>query len=200
MDDIQAWGTVNVAASLSKSLSFNIETQARLTDDVSRLSQVSVRPSIGWRVADASTLSLGYAYLRSDLAVGVVRNEHRIWQQAAYRIAGVSNGVSLFGRTRLEQRFVKGSGDTGWRLRQQLRLTAPLGGSQVVLSGEPFFSLDDTAWGQRQGFEQVRTFAGVNLPLSGNVTVEPGYLTQIQLRRGEGRINHIASMTLNVRL
>lgn len=199
-EDGQAWGTINLAAPISGKLSVNVEAQARLTDDVSRLGQLSLRPSIGWRIADASTLSLGYAYLRSDPAGGAVRNEHRIWQQAAYRIAGVPDGVRLYGRTRLEQRLVEGSDDTGWRLRQQLRLTAPIGRVGVVLSGEPFYGFNDTGWGQRRGFDQVRTFAGINLPLNANTSLEPGYLNQVLFRHGEDRMNHIAILTLNVRL
>lgn len=199
-EDGQAWGIVNVAAPLSGKLSVNLEAQVRFTDDVSRMGQLLFRPSIGWRISDATTLSLGYVYFRSDPKVGAVRNEHRVWQQAAYRIVGDPDGVMLNGRTRLEQRFVEGSDHTGWRLRQQLRLTAPVGRVRAVLSGEPFYGLDDTDWGQRRGFDQLRTFAGINIPLSATASVEPGYLNQIVFRRGEDRMNHVASVTLNLRL
>jgi hypothetical protein len=197
--DIQAWATVNLTAPVSNHLSVNVEAQTRLTDDVTRAGQVSLRPSISWRIADTRTLLLGYAYLRSDPLGGAVRNEHRIWQQAAYRIAG-RNGVRLYGRTRLEQRFVAGRDDTGWRIRQQLRITAPIGGARAVVSGEPFYALNGTEWGQRQGFDQLRTFAGVNIPLNDVASVEPGYLNQMLFRRGEDRMNHIASLTLNLRI
>lgn len=86
------------------------------------------------------------------------------------------------------------------RLVQQLRPTVPLGRVWAILSGEPFYGFDDTEWGQRRGFDQVRTFAGIDLPLNANASVEPGYLNQILSRRGEDRMNHIASPILNLRL
>ena len=198
--DLQAWGGTTVTAPVTGKLSASMEAQARLTGDVSRLGQLILRPSIGWRVADRHTLSLGYAYVRSEPGGTPVTNEHRLWQQAVYGIVGSGEGVMLDGRTRLEQRFVEGKEGTGWRLRQQLRLTAPVAGVRAVLWSEPFYNIDDAGWGQRQGFDQLRAFAGVNLKVNDMVTVEPGYLHQRVFRRGEDRINHVASLSMNVRL
>lgn len=89
----------------------------------------------------------------------------------------------------------------GWRLRQQLRATAPLSGkTRAVGWTEAFISMDDTSWGQRSGLDQWRNFVGVSVPMSKAVSIEPGYLNQWVVRRGSAdRVNHVASVSLFAR-
>lgn len=80
---------------------------------------------IGLKLDKTTTAFIGYAYVRTDPAGPAKSHEHRIFQQLSFRIAGDGKGVTLTGRTRLEKRMFESQDGTGWRLRQQLRLTPP---------------------------------------------------------------------------
>lgn len=199
-EDIGAWSAVNATAALNDRVSLTMDAQLRFGNDVSRLGQYLIRPSVGLKVGDTTTLSLGYAYFHTDPDGPAVFDEHRVWQQAAFRLAGNGKGVTLTARSRLEQRWVEGSAGAGLRLRQQLRLTAPLSGkARAVAWTEPFIAFNDTRWGQRSGLDRWRNFAGVNAPLSKAVSVEPGYLNQWVNRPGADLVQHIGSVTLTAK-
>lgn len=201
-EDGQAWGAILAQGSIKGDLIFWAEAQTRFTDDASRLGQVILRPAIGLRLAKDTTAHLGYAYVRSDPATGAVTNEHRIWEQLIFPIARNSRGLYVWGRSRIEQRFVEGRSDTGWRLRQFVRAQMPLrrGGkvSGVVFS-EVFYAANTTDFGARAGLDQWRNFVGLSLPVGKGLALEPGYLNQTIFRPGPDRSNHIFSTTLFVR-
>jgi len=63
---------------------------------------------------------------------------------------------------------------------------------------EPFFALNQTS-SVRSGFDQLRSFAGISVPLSKRVEIEAGYLNQF-LPRASGDIhNDAVPVTLYVR-
>ena len=133
-------------------------------------------------------------------AAGVERREHRSFQQVTWTAGRVGPG-DLSTRTRLEQRWLSDGNDTGWRLRQMVRYRVPFRATRggVALLGwvEPFVALNTTDWGARAGFDQVRSFAGLEIPAGGRSTTEIGYLNQT-IDRGGGRrqMNHVASVTV----
>ncbi len=199
-EDSHLWGAVIISADVSKDVVVTMEGVARLTDDVSRLGQSILRPSIGYRLGKNTVVSLGYAYVATDPTGPVSSDEHRFWQQLAFRVAGNGTGPTVTGRTRIEQRWVEGRADMGWRLRQQLRATAPLTGrTRAVLWSEAFVSLDDTSWGQRSGLDRWRNSVGLAIPVTKAVTVEPGYINQWIVARGHDRVHHIANVSLTAR-
>lgn len=196
--DGQGWAAATATVPLDEKSFLWLEGQARLFDDAERLGQILLRPAIGYRIGKADSIFLGYAYVRTDQLAGPDTQEHRIWQQILFRVAGDGQGATLNGRSRLEQRFVEGSGDMGLRYRQMLRITAPLSEkTRVVGWGEGFFALNDTKWGQRAGFDRARGFAGFAVPL-GKAVIEPGYMHEKIRLRGPNRTNHIASVTINL--
>lgn len=198
-EDTQIWTQLLVTTPLSGKLTGVLELQPRVSGDGSRLEQFLLRPSLSLRLDPTTAVSLGYAYVRTEPEGGRPTDEHRIWQQVSFRLKGGGAGPTADVRTRLEQRFFEGGGGTGWRLRQQVRATAPIGGGvRAVLWTEPWFNLNDTRWGQRTGLDRWRNFAGVNVPLRKGVSLEPGYLNQYVSRRGEDRMNHVLSVTLTV--
>ncbi len=199
-EDSHLWGAAIISADVSKDVVVTMEGVARLTDDVSRLGQSILRPSIGYRLGKNTVVSLGYAYVATDPTGPVSSDEHRIWQQLAFRVAGEGTGLTVTGRTRIEQRWVEGRGDMGWRLRQQLRATAPLTGkTRAFVWSEAFVSLDDTSWGQRSGLDRWRNSVGLAIPVTKAVTVEPGYINQWVVARGHDRVHHIANVSLTAR-
>ncbi|WP_448503073.1 DUF2490 domain-containing protein [Sphingomonas sp.] len=203
-EDTQGWAAVVAQGTVKGDLFVWLEGQWRLTDDVSRTGQVILRPAAGIRFAPDSTMLAGYAYIHSDPAEAASFGEHRLWQQVQLPLLRDARGRPLLiSRTRLEQRFLEGGGDTGWRLRQFVRLQLPVardGTIQLIGITEGFFNLVDADWGARKGNDQWRNFIGVGLPVGERFRIEPGYLNQRVFRRGEDRTNHVLNATLFYRL
>lgn len=199
-DDFQAWQQIIAKTELPHGMTGTLEVQPRFTDDASRLGQLLIRPSIGFKILDKTTLSLGYAYVRTSPENRALTHENRLWQQLAFPIASRDGLFSLTGRTRMEQRFRNDGDEMGWRLRQQVRIAIPLAksGWQGIAWTEGFFNLNDTDWGARSGIDRWRNFAGLGIPLRDGVVLEPGYLNQYVNRTGGDQVDHILSLTLNV--
>lgn len=108
-------------------------------------------------------------------------NEECSFQQLNVAL-GKPLGGELSSRTRLEQRWRSSGSDTGWRLREMLRyehaLTAKSDAVNALVWSEAFIAFNDTDWGARSGFDQLRTFVGAEVGLPGASTVELGYLNQ----------------------
>ncbi len=174
--------------------------QYRYADDASRLGQVTGRVSLGIRVRPTLVLSQGYAYAGTRAPAGATLREHRPFQQALFRIVGNGKGPTMIGRTRLEERFAEGSPDMGFRGRQMLRGTAPLGaGFLAIGTAEVFVNLNSVRWGPHRGFDQSRVFAGVGVPLARGVWIEAGYMNQYVARFARAdRMNHNVSLTLSL--
>lgn len=200
-EDEQVWlaqfSTIEVG---DKVLLFS-DVQLRFTDGADRLGQVLLRPAVGYRITPSDTLFLGYAYVRTEPLNGKPTDEHRVFQQALVRIAGKPGKPTVIARTRLEQRWIEGRSDMGWRLRQQVRADLPTGqGFNAIVWAEPFVNFDTTSWGQRAGFDQLRVFGGVGVPVARGIAIEAGYSGQYVNRfRVPDRLNHIASLSLTLR-
>lgn len=204
LDDWHSWGAVVATGRIGAADSparFWLEGQGRFNDKSSRFNQGIVRGALGYALGKRATLWAGYAFIPTDPR-GVPDDivEHRIWQQLTWSSAGPLAGFALSTRTRLEQRQVESAGDTGWRFRQLLKLTRPLGaGNKLYLSlwDELFVHLNDTDWGADDGFDQNRVFAGLGVRLGEHANTEIGYLHQYVRRRGRrDASNHILSFTL----
>lgn len=199
VEDNQAWAIVQTNAALGPRTTFTLDTQARFSNDASHLGQAIFRPSIGWKLDSTRTASLGYAYSRATPQNRPAVHEHRTWQQLTYRIAGDGKGPTLTGRTRLEQRWIEDRDGTGWRIRQQVRFTAPVQDKvRAVVWTEPFIGFNETSWGQKDGLHTWRSFAGVTVPVTKTVTVEPGFLHQRTYRPGEDAVIRAAAVYLTL--
>jgi hypothetical protein len=194
-EDTQLW-SLNAAQGRVGDVVVYAEVQPRFTDGPERLGQLLLRPAVGVQIGPRTTALVGYAYVRTEPLGGRATDEHRFWQQVAWPVVAAGR-LAVTARTRLEQRTVVGADDLGWRLRQQLRATHPLAGKVAAVAWtEPFYTFNATDWGQRKGLDQVRTFAGVAVPVAPRLTAEPGYMNQTVFRRGEDRSNHVASLNL----
>lgn len=207
-EDAQVWAAQQAFITLDPELLAFTDLQLRLTDDAARAGQMIARGALGAKVAPSTTVWAGYGYIRTSPSGGKVSHEHRVFQQVMWRALGDGLGnqtsrVTVTGRTRLEQRMVEGTGGTGWRLRQLVRLDVPTGkaGQPVLVAWvEPFVAFNRTAWGQKSGFDQLRTFAGAALPVGRGLSLEAGYSTQYVARAGRAdRMNHIASLSFVIR-
>lgn len=198
--DEQAWVNLTAMGTVTDKLVYFAEFQPRIGDGVSRLDALLLRGAVGWKLSPTVTLYQGYAHVISPIEGGRDVNEERSFQQLNLAL-GKPLGGELSSRTRLEQRWRSDGSDMGWRLREMLRYEHPLkAGSDAVnalVYAEGFVALNDTDWGARGGFDQLRSFVGAEVGLPGASTLELGYLNQtIDQTRGRVRMNHVASMTL----
>lgn len=179
------------------------EVQPRFGNGISQLDQILVRPAVGWKITKDLTIYQGYAYVETPLADGRTITENRSFQQISWMIGEVAGG-NLSSRTRFEQREQSNGRDIGWRLRELLRFSLPLteekGGVAALGWTEAFVALNDTDWGARGGFDRIRTFVGLEVPVAGKSTIELGYINQTvnTPARGTG-MDHIVSVNFFLR-
>jgi len=195
--DTQGWSALAISGPVQPDSRFLLwfDSHARFRDDSSELGVTIARPGVGWRVGERSALWLGYGRITNHLD-GPNIGENRIWQQATFPLGTVFGG-SLSNRTRLEQRFREDGADTGHRLRQFLRWARPLTETfSAVAWNELFIGLNTTDWGQRDGFDQNRLFAGGAWHIKDKLRLELGYLNNRLGRPGDDQTNHNVSLSL----
>lgn len=199
-EDEQFWLNLTAMGSIKDELVYFAEIQPRIGDGMSRVDQSLFRGALGWKLSPTMTVYQGYAHVVVPIEGGKDINEERSFQQLSWTL-GKPWGGELSSRTRLEQRWRSNGDDMGWRLREMLRYEKPLKpGSDAVnalVYAEGFAALNDTDWGARSGFDQLRSFVGAEIGLPGVSTLEVGYLNQlVNQRAGNTRVNHVASVTL----
>ena len=198
--DEQFWLNLTSMGSIKDDLVYFAEIQPRIGDGISRIDQALFRGAIGWKFSPSVTLYQGFAHIVVPVEGGKDVNEERSFQQINWTLGKPWAG-ELSTRTRLEQRWRSDGDDMGWRLREMLRYEKPLNPGSDALNAlvyaEGFVALNDTDWGVRGGFDQLRSFIGAEVGLPGASTLEVGYLNQvINERGGDTRVNHVASVTL----
>ena len=198
--DEQFWLNLTSMGSIKDDLVYFAEIQPRVGDGISRIDQALFRGAIGWKFSPSVTLYQGFAHIVVPVEGGKDVNEERSFQQINWTLGKPWAG-ELSSRTRLEQRWRSDGDDMGWRLREMLRYEKPLKPGSDALNAlvyaEGFIALNDTDWGVRGGFDQLRSFIGAEVGLPGASTLEVGYLNQvINERGGDTRVNHVASVTL----
>jgi hypothetical protein len=200
--DEAVWVNVTAMGSIKDRLVYFAEVQPRVTDGASRVSAILLRPAIGWKFSDAVTVYQGYARVIEPLD-GRDRHEDRLFQQVTWNVGSIGR-LEVQSRSRLEQRWRSDGPGVSLRARQMLRFEFPLapGKRRVAALGwsEAFVGLKSARWGGVEGFDQLRTFAGVEGPLEGASTLELGYLNQT--RDAPGRrveMAHVASVTAFLR-
>jgi Protein of unknown function (DUF2490) len=176
-----------------------MDVQARFGDDASRFSQGVLRPGIGYTIGRGWTVWGGYAYIRTDPPYSTsTTTEHRIWEQASW--SGAIGATALSSRTRMEQRFVSTGSETGWRLREFVKLVRPVGSQTIwsaVVSDEYFQNLNSTDFGATSGPDRNRFFVGPSVALGKGVLLEIGYLNQYTFRsNGPDKNDHLLATNL----
>lgn len=180
-----------------------LELQPRVHGRGRRLDQYLVRGAVGRRVSGTLTLHQGYAHVFVPLERRGDVNEERSFQQVGWILPGRRRGeLSL--RTRFEQRWRSDGSDVGLRLRQMARFEHPLsrgaGGVRALASTELFWAMNKPDWRPRAGFDQLRTFLGVEVPIAGASTIEAGYLNQTVDDIGRRvTMNHLLALSLFLR-
>jgi hypothetical protein len=199
--DAQIWTAVAGSGSLSGPLELHADMNNRWYDSGASHAHFQLRGMLAWRFPSEALLGGGYSYVRTETAAGRVVHEHRLFQQLNLPIAKLGK-ARLTARTRLEQRRFEELDGVAFRLRQQIALAVPLKGPEglrAIVYTEPFFLLNAPGGtSPPTGLNQVRSFAGLRIPVVERVALEAGYLNQYLLP-GEDRANHALSLSLSTR-
>jgi len=105
--DSQAWSSTRVEGEidasdlsiLEKPMQYSMEIHYRLKNDMSDFSQLILRPMLGYKLDDTSTIWFGYAYIGSDRNGNFV-NEHRTFQMITYSAKIAKTPIVFVGNTR----------------------------------------------------------------------------------------------------
>lgn len=207
IEDSQLWLSTTALVDVSKDVFFLTQVQVRYLDDMSRNAQnIILPPILGYRITPDLSISAGYGYTDLPQVEGPNEHENRLFQEVGYRIGKAGPGV-LDTYVRFEQRFRSDGRDTAYRIRSRLRYKLPLQRVRVadqpvtvVGSIEPMAYLNTTDWGPRRGFDQFRTYAGVEVPLSRRLRLDAAYTNMIFEGGANDQLNHIAAVGLVLRL
>jgi hypothetical protein len=198
--DTQLWLQALATVNLSENWRLHLEEQPRFHDNMSETLQVITRTALGRRLGGRASLWGGYAWIAKPPGPGTT-HEHRIWQQFSSTFPGLGSWQPSI-RVRLEQRFQDGWADTSHRTRMMGRFVRPLDPDRrwsFVAWNEIFVTLDGTAHGPSQGYDQNRAFAGFLRQVTRKTGVEFGYLWQTSDPPGTPRHDaHVAFAWLNL--
>jgi hypothetical protein len=191
----QVWSDLSLSVRLSDKWQFVTEIQPRFRSGDATFAKFVLQPGIGYKISKDLIVWGGYVYAILETGDGRQIEDNRFWQQANYTIARIGS-VTIAGRTRLEQRRLDIGKDTGWRIRERITASVPLtshkDGVSFVTFVEPMAQLVKTDWGAEKGFDQIRGYAGLAIPLSKSFGVDLGYMAQRQRQEdGIKPLNHI---------
>ena len=195
--DAQAWEQLNVIVPVAPRLRVTLEEIARTSDRQGGIYTTEFGALLGLRVAKGVELGMGYRHVGFHNR-NLAPDENRLRQQVV-----LSSG-HFAGRLRLDERFVPGGGEIGFRVRPLLRYNLPLGATRTALfvSHESFILPNSTRWGQSAGYERMRNIVGLAFPLGKAVTADVGYLNQYRPLRGGAlaQMDHALNLQVTVNL
>lgn len=204
IQDYQTWTKILVTGSLgalSPSLEkfrYWFDAQARFANEKPALTQLLVRPGLGYAINEHASAWLGYAYFPTDPDTYKAINEQRVWEQFLWTQKFGPGRFNWYNR--LEQRFHPRGSEVGWRFRQMYGWSFPLRfapGFSLNLSDEVFINLNTTEWVQA-GFNQNRAFAGIAYHFDPRSSAEVGYaLRYLRDPGANNRLDNILSLGLS---
>ncbi|MET3723595.1 DUF2490 domain-containing protein [Sphingomonas trueperi] len=198
--DFQLWASTSATTKLGEGAETRIDGLVQVTDDLSRVGRTLVRTIVLAEVNNRIKLGGGYLWTQIDPVPGIRFVEHRAVQEFDFHAPIGRRGLAFTARTQMEQRWRQREVGTSFRWRQLTRLDVPLShGLRLVFWDEYFHELRHTAWSGKPGPSLMINFAGLHLPLSRAIAVEPGYLNQTQFDHGANRVRHAIALYTTVR-
>ncbi|MEW2922445.1 DUF2490 domain-containing protein [Muricauda sp. ANG21] len=175
-DEMGAWYMYFGANKIAERFSIHTEAQFRYYETASNFNQLLLRTGLNYHINPNAIATGGYAFISTDgtfeeFPDEVNSKEHRIFQQFILK-----NKVWEFlfeHRYRLEQRFLDfgDATDTQHRARYRIQLTLPLTDTFFLnFYDELFINLQDDLFGQN------RLYGALGINISGNSSVQVGYL------------------------
>ncbi|MBC2777371.1 DUF2490 domain-containing protein [Parasphingopyxis marina] len=106
-------------------------------------------------------------------------------------------GGGFSSRTQIEQSFVTGPSEMGWRLRERIGWSRLLDAdTRISLGGEAFVTVISPRGGT-EGFTRLRGTATLSQPISSSLVLSVGYIHQWTRRPADDEIIHAANLRLS---
>lgn len=185
-EDTQLWTVFSASGRVHQRLMASFDGVMRTSAEQDAVASAEATAMLGWKLSDKAVLWGGLGISRIRVPGLGEATLHRGRQQFNLAL-GKLGRATLASRTMIEERWWLGRGNrAGVRVREQLRLTQPVGRHKTALflTTEPIWNLNSTAWGQRAGLNRLRSSAGFSLPLTGHLRGEFGYLNDYDFRPG----------------
>lgn len=175
--DLSMWTPIYLTAPLYKRrLGGYLEVQPRLSNDVTRMNQMLIRPALSLRLTRRLSSMAGYAFIQTYQPSSFYEN--RIWQQL--NLSTPIKKLEMYNRSRFEQRLIQDVGGVALRWRQLLGFRYPhkSRGWYLNVYDELFVNFNSPTDGPQAGIDQNRIFVGVGRHLNRRVRAEIGYINQ----------------------
>ncbi|MBV8916333.1 MAG: DUF2490 domain-containing protein [Acetobacteraceae bacterium] len=183
-EDSQAWETLNVSVALPSHFKLSNETVVR-SGKARGFYELEDNLMLGYQADPHVTVWLGYTHDPQYLHGHFTIMERRFRQQVSLDNMVKLGAASLGGRLRFEERWREGLAGTAWRFRPAVNATMPLVvKTKLVLNHESFINFNTTAFQKQSGYERMRNWASVVVPVSKRVSLDGGYLNQHGFVRG----------------
>lgn len=181
-----------------KNIYWNMDTSPRFRNEGKYIDALYLRPSIFYKPNPKTSIWLGHDTVIGHPQGKPTYQESRWWEQFQYQFDPIANFTAT-NRMRLEERERADFHDTGYRLRQMVKISKPLNqhpNLSLSVYDEVFINIDDTDWGAKRGFDQNRLFLGMNWKVNERCQLETGYLNQVVKKTSRSLENHIIATAL----
>jgi Protein of unknown function (DUF2490) len=195
--DTRIWTTFTAQGHLSSPWRWTSDSLVRSRNGARTMDFVAQRVLVSRDLTRNASGGIGYAYGAGFPDEGSTVREHRFVQQFVW--SGWARTLSL--KSRVEERFIDGNGGMLVRVRQQVRVSWPIGngGRLALVASEEVLVHANSRARSLRGFDSNRVFTGIRHAVSTRGSVEIGYVnlyTHLGTRRH--RRSHVLSATYGV--
>jgi hypothetical protein len=212
-----SWTVLSTDMRFNHNIGVHFDAQLRLSDFVTTMQQVFIRPGLNFYLNDKMFFNVSYLYLETfpygKFPAKTKYPEHAIWE--SFNVKSKHKMFEWITRFQLEQRFIKvpiakdslnyivGDAVFSNRLRILNRLSIPFKGQDIVDNSFYFTVFDELFinFGKNVSknlFDQNRTFIGVGYKIPKLGRLEVGYMAQTILKADAIKMenNHILQIAL----
>lgn len=194
--EFQQWSSVTFRYDFSDRVTGSFSPRLRFDEDLERIRDLTLRPSVAIGLADRITLGLGYSYTKG-IASGI-NDENRPWQSITFRTP--IDELSMSHRFRLEERITENSSGVSLRSRYRLAVSHPvINESWYVAGTEEVFVALNSSGGRDSGFDQNRLSVGLGHLFTPRMGAELGYMWNYKDRSGADLSAHVVTFNFTFR-
>lgn len=195
-NDFQLWVPIYLRFPIKDKFVGYFEANPRFGDNVTDVSQLRLRPALGYKLKENLIFYTGYTW-----APGFTpnRNENRIWEQlelfSTFKKFKWLEKFKFINQLRLEERLIEDADSMGLRGRYMLQIERALDKNNLwtaVLYNKLYLHFYSVSDGPEGGIDQNRLYAGLRRKITDYLSFETGYQFQYLFNRGRpnNRINH----------
>ena len=170
--DLQLWFPNQIVHPLTDDLTISMQVEGRFQDDISKFSQLVLKPALNYHFDEHWGLSAGYKFIEKYEQP----NEHDPWQEVIY--SELYGDLMVKYQVRFEPRLITGMDGVLPRIRSLVDLAHPIGDSPHYLAswGAVRFNLDDKGEARFPASSRSGGGLGLGTHLNRHAQFEMGYL------------------------